>query len=78
MAPALEAVKKGGKMSEYFNPAAYRDEVMTRELNAAEQTATNTGTMAEQLSGIAATIDRMLQAPGAILSPLQMRAVTTI
>ena len=78
MAPALPITPKTGKMSEYFSPAAYRDEVMTRELNAAEQTATNTGTMAEQLSGIAATIDRMLQAPGAILTPLQMRAVTTI
>ena len=78
MAPALPITPKTGKMSEYFSPAAYRDEVMTRELNAAEQTATNTGTMAEQLSGIAATIDRMLQAPGAILSPLQMRAVTTV
>lgn len=44
------------KMSEYMSPAAYRDEVMTRELDAAETTAQNTTAMASSLQTIASVI----------------------
>ena len=44
---------KGGRLSQYFDPAAYRDEIQTRELTAAEQTAQNTFEMKEQLNQLA-------------------------
>ena len=67
--------KASGRMSEYFNPAAYRDEVMTRELNAAEQTAQNTSDILGEMSTIRDVVSRMTNPIGS-LNDLQIRALT--
>lgn len=51
-----EIMAKPGPLSQYFTPAAYRDEISTREVDAAEQTAQNTNQMAMALNQIAGVI----------------------
>lgn len=47
--PPGEFEKQTGNLVKYFNPAAFRDEVQTRQLDAMQQTAENTGKMVEIL-----------------------------
>ena len=61
---------KGGRLSQYFDPAAYRDEVQTREMTAVEQTAVNTGIIADEMKGFG-DVARMMARPG-----IGMAAVT--
>ena len=62
---------KGGRLSQYFDPAAYRDEVQSREMTAAQQTAENTGEMLQELK-------IMNAANGAARPALGVVAVTTV
>jgi len=61
---------KGGRLSQYFDPAAYRDEVQSREMTAAQQTAENTDETVVELKKLNAT---MMARPG-----IGMAAVTVV
>jgi hypothetical protein len=63
---------KGGRLSQYFDPAAYRDEIQTREMTAVEQTAVNTGIIADEMKGFG-DVARMMARPG-----IGMAAVTVV
>ena len=62
---------KGGRLSQYFDPAAYRDEVQSREMTAAQQTAENTGEMLQELKVMNAANNAARPALGVV-------AVTTV
>lgn len=62
---------KGGRLSQYFDPAAYRDEVQSREMTAAQQTAENTGEMLQELKIMNAANNAARPALGVV-------AVTTV
>jgi hypothetical protein len=55
-AEPVEIGQKAGALSQFFKPEAYRDEVQTRQVNAAEETAQNTRATVEVLNAIAGNI----------------------
>lgn len=62
--PPGEFEKQTGSLAKYFNPAAFRDEVQTRQLDAMQQTAENTGRIADILES-----GSFRQGAGPLLTP---------
>lgn len=62
--PPGEFEKQTGSLAKYFNPAAFRDEVQTRQLDAMQQTAENTGRIADILES-----GSFRQGAGPLLAP---------
>ena len=70
----LENLDSGQASSRYFSPAAFYDEISTRELNAAETTAQNTGVMAETMNGMLDIMKSQISNP---IDPQRFAGFTT-